>query len=34
MGAPRKRRIDSVLSLHSTFNGFAGAVLAQRPHTS
>ncbi|WP_078866536.1 beta-ketoacyl synthase N-terminal-like domain-containing protein [Streptomyces sp. NRRL S-1448] len=33
MGAPRKRRIDSVLSLHSTFNGFAGALLAQRPHT-
>ncbi|REK87288.1 beta-ketoacyl synthase [Streptomyces inhibens] len=33
MGTPRKRRIDSVLSLHSTFNGFAGAALVQRPHT-
>jgi 3-oxoacyl-(acyl-carrier-protein) synthase len=32
-GSARKRRIDSVLSLHSTFNGFAGALLAKRPHT-
>ncbi|QHC26095.1 beta-ketoacyl synthase N-terminal-like domain-containing protein [Streptomyces sp. GS7] len=33
-GTARKRRIDSVLSLHSTFNGFAGALLARRPHLS
>ncbi|MFM9368529.1 beta-ketoacyl synthase N-terminal-like domain-containing protein [Streptomyces sp. Da 82-17] len=32
-GTARARRIDSVLSLHSTFNGFAGALLAKRPHT-
>ncbi|MGW5121573.1 beta-ketoacyl synthase N-terminal-like domain-containing protein [Streptomyces noursei] len=31
-GSARKRRIDSVLSLHSSFNGFAGALLAKRPH--
>ncbi|GHF69066.1 putative beta-ketoacyl synthase [Streptomyces mashuensis] len=34
MGAARKRRIDSVLSLHGTFSGFAGALLAKRPYTT